>query len=646
MREALLRKRYLLPGETEKDMYRRVAKYVWRENESILTELMSGGKFLPNTPTLANAGTNRVGGLSACYVLPIEDSLEGIYSAVRAQAMVHKHFGGTGFDLSPLRPKGSAITSTGGGACGPVKVLQLLNQSAETVSQGGKREGANMGILRMDHPDVREFIHCKSKEGLQHFNISVAITDDHMCGDLGILDDIAQCATTSGDPGIIFISAIERANPTPLLGSITATNPCGEQPLLPYESCNLGSINLSKYVSNGEFDYDGFKADIWIATMFLDRVIDVNVFPLESIRAATRETRKIGLGIMGWADMLVKMGVSYQDMDKVRSLITTLGSILRDESRAASRYIAEEYGTFPAWEDSTWGDLDMPIRNATLTTIAPTGSISFLAGCSSGIEPIFDWYHTRTSEEGSTGIQSDVYELAKKNDLLDDTAHNIPARIHVLHQALWQEYIDNAVSKTINLPRNTDWQYVREIMMFAWENGCKGITVYVDGSKDKQVLTTDYAVPKLPDGIRRRVAHVYEAQSGCGVIRVIPAAEDDTWGKLHEVYVLTAGGCAANNETTGRLISDELQNGIPVNVISSTLHKVKCVNAMKNRNSVGKSCSDIIATCIDIEQREFIEHTYQHAYTKPTCPQCGEILTFEGGCGTGSCTKCGWSGCS
>lgn len=651
MRNKLLTTRYLQPGETEPDMYKRVASAVCRNRYSNefaqeVTAAMQNFFFLPNSPTLANAGTSKVGGLSACYVLPIHDSLDSIYKTLRDAALVHKFFGGTGFDFSEVRPRGSPIESTGGSACGVLKVIELFNQGADTIRQGGKREGANMGVLRCDHPDIEEFIRAKEHDGvLTHFNLSVAATDDFMKkGDADLFDQIVHHAWLHGDPGIIFIDAINRNNVNKHLYDIAATNPCSELPLGPYESCNLGSLNLSKFCIEGDFDLDLFKEHIRIGVRFLDSVIDINNFPIPEIREATLATRKIGLGIMGWHDLLIQLEIPYASREAMEP-IHVIGNVLRKTSIDESCILAEEYGVYPAWEGSEWQKRGIEIRNSTLLTIAPTGTISFLAGCSSGIEPHFAKDFTRTSEAGSTSYHLDI------NDA--EISHNINWQWHLNHQANWQKYIDNSISKTINLPSSATEDDIREIYKTAHGLGCKGVTIYRDGSKTSQVLTTSSAprsTPKpqslLPPGVTRRPGHIYTLPSGCGTMRVIIGAEDERYESLREVFVLTAGGCTANNESTGRQISDSLEYGMPATLISSTLHKVKCINAMKNKESIGKSCSDNIGLCIDWELRDFVKGAQAPTVQVPTCPDCHKPLSFGSGCAQGECPHCGWSGCS
>lgn len=640
MRSKLLSTRYLQPGETENEMYTRVDRAVMGYC-TVCRRYMSDGIFLPNSPTLANAGTTTIGGLSACYVLPITDSLESIYQTLTDAAIVHKHFGGTGFNFSSLRPTGSPIKSTGGTACGPLKVIELFNQSAETVAQGGKREGANMGILNDDHPDIVKFIHYKRDKGrLRHFNLSVGITDESRSGFGELVSHVAEAAWECGCPGMVFLNRLERDNPTPHLGKIEATNPCGEQPLLPYESCNLGSINLSKFVStDGLFDYEEFTRVIQTSVEFLDRVIDCNRYPTPKIAVATKATRKIGLGIMGWADALIKMDIQYTSNQAI-GVINAIGEVFQKVAHETSVVRGEELGVYPDYEGGE------ERRNATVTTIAPTGTLSYLAGCSSGIEPVYEFKHVRTSEEGSQIINHPLYELAARRDMLDQVAHKIGWEWHLKHQEAWQRYIDNAVSKTINIPKTTTVDEVEKIYNAAFDYDIKGLTIYRDGSKGEQVLTGQVTQPV--NDIVEVIANRKKLQSGCGEIRVDCAELISRPNIPYEVVILTSGGCRASNEFMGKVISKYIHDPrligdeeTTIRRICKTAHKVECTTAMKNPRSMGKSCADVIA-----KRMEQVWSGKSKIPNDPKCPQCGSSITFQGGCGSGECGNCGWSGCS
>ncbi len=539
----VLERRYLLKNEngevieTPLELFQRIAKAVafGPESEEEFLNVMVNLEFLPNTPTIMNAGTD-IGQLSACFVIPIEDSLVSIFDAVKSMALIQQSGGGTGFSFSHLRPRGDIVKSTKGVASGPVSFMKVFDATTDIIKQGGKRRGANMGILRSDHPDIIEFITTKTNEGiLTNFNISVAVDDKFMNavkedGEYDLINprnrevvkkmkarDIWNLMITmawkTGDPGIIFIDEINRHNPTPHIGEMESTNPCGEEPLLPYESCNLGSINLAKMVKNGSVDWEKLEKNINIAVSFLDNVIDINKYPLSRIEEITKGNRKIGLGVMGFADMLLQLWIPYNSEEALK----TAGEIMnfiQEKSHRASEKLAEVRGSFPNFKGSIY---ERPIRNSTVTTIAPTGTISIIAGCSSGIEPMFAVSFLRNVLEGTKLIEVNPYfeavakergfyseelvmEIAKsgtlagKKEIPEDvkrvfvTAFDIAPMWHVKMQAAFQKYCDNAVSKTINFPNDVDIKEVEKAFMLAYELKCKGITVYRYGSKTTQVL--------------------------------------------------------------------------------------------------------------------------------------------------------------
>ncbi len=513
----ILKDRYLWkddsgnPKETPEQMLLRVAHHVASSEKTTslqykwadeFYDVMAKLLFLPNSPTIMNAGRPAPHGqLAACFVIGIEDSMESICEAIRKQMLIHKSGGGTGFNFSNLRGSGARVNSTNGRASGPISFMSLFDKATETVQQGGMRRGANMGILNVDHDDVRDFIRCKDKDGtISNFNISIGIFDDFMekveanpnGEEAALLLEIAESAWRTGDPGIIFLDAINRGNTTPDLGPLTSTNPCGESPLYANEACNLGSINLSKMVKGEEVDFELLKKVASVATRFLDNVIDVNHYPLPEIAEAVTLTRKIGLGVMGWADLLFQLCIPY-DSNEALELAEKIMSTVQGKANNVSAALGEEKG-IPA------SLAHLGRRNATLTCIAPTGTIALLADCSSGIEPLFALEHTRvrTQTDGSKVVMKQTnryYERAMKKNLPQDlmssvfiTSHQVAPVSHVKTQGAFQRYTDLAVSKTINLSNDSTIQHVIDSYTLAWKEGCKGITVYRDGSKSMQVL--------------------------------------------------------------------------------------------------------------------------------------------------------------
>jgi ribonucleoside-diphosphate reductase alpha chain len=556
----VLERRYLSKDEKGKviestsQMFRRIAKSLAQvekqygksnteisKYENEFYRMMTNFEFLPNSPTLMNAGT-MFRQLSACFVLPVEDSIDGIFDTLKAAAIIHKTGGGTGFSFSRLRPRGDVVRTTGGIASGAISFAKIYDAATEVMKQGGRRRGANMGILRVDHPEIMDFIVAKEKEGvLRNFNISVTITDKFMKevekdGDFELINPrngdavktlkaraiwnlIIMMAWKNGEPGVVFIDTINRHNPTPHMGQMESTNPCGEQPLLPYESCNLGSIDVSKFVTdNGKMDWDRLKKTVRLAVRFLDNVVDANVYTLPEIEKITKGNRKIGLGVMGFADLLIKMGIKY-DTEEGLQTAEKLMKFINDEGKRMSRELGEEKGSFPNFKGSIWEKQFKTLRNATVTTIAPTGTISIIAGCSQGIEPLFAIAYVRDVAESlgrslvevnslfenialkeefyseelinkvskKTSIQ-DVKEIPKQIRKLFVTAHDISAEWHVRMQTAFQKYTDNAVSKTINFPNWATPYDIEKAYLLAYKLGCKGITVYRQGSREVQVL--------------------------------------------------------------------------------------------------------------------------------------------------------------
>jgi ribonucleoside-diphosphate reductase alpha chain len=556
----VLERRYLRKDEngrvieTTAQMFRRIAKGLAQVEknygktakeiaklEEEFYRIMTSLEFVPNSPTLMNTGTD-FRQLSACFVLPIEDSIESIFSTLKTAAIIHKTGGGTGFSFSRLRPKGDIVKTTGGIASGPISFAMIYDTATEVVKQGGRRRGANMGILRVDHPDIMDFIVAKEKEGvLRNFNISVAVTDRFMAAvekdaDFDLINPkngvvvkkvkaraiwnlIIMMAWKNGEPGVIFIDTINKYNQTPKIGEIESTNPCGEQPLLPYESCNLGSIDVSKFVNESrKMDWERLKEPVRLAVRFLDNVIDANIYVLPEIEHITKGNRKIGLGVMGFADMLIKRGIKY-DTEEGLKAAEELMKFINDEGHKMSAELGKEKGSFPNFHGSVWEKSWATMRNTTVTTVAPTGTISIIAGCSQGIEPLFAIAYVREVAESlgrslievnalfektalkegfyseelmreiskRTSIQ-DVKEVPQKVRRLFVTAHDVSAEWHVRMQAAFQKYTDNAVSKTINFPNSATPNDVEKAYLLAYQLGCKGITVYRHGSREMQVL--------------------------------------------------------------------------------------------------------------------------------------------------------------
>lgn len=579
----VLKRRYLLKDdkqniiETPSQTFRRVASHVAQAEANYESDvaaeqagerfyqMMRHQEFIPNSPTLMNAGTS-FGQLSACFVLPVEDSINGIFESLKNMARIHQTGGGTGFSFSHLRPKGALVSSTKGGASGPVSFMSIFDKATGVIVQGGRRRGANMGILRCDHPDIVDFIEAKSQKGkFENFNLSVAVTDKFMADaradrtfDLknpatgkkagqirakSVFDLMVNAAWRSGDPGLVFIDEINRKNPTPQIGRIEATNPCGELPLLDFESCNLASINLAKMVDGGKLDFNKLKDRVRWGIRFLDDVIEVNKYPLPQIQQITQANRKIGLGLMGFADMLIMLGIPYSSQEALK-LAKKLMRFIREQSLDISVALAKQRGVFPNFDRSIYAGQDLRLRNATVNTIAPTGTISIIAGCSSGIEPLFAVSFVRNVLSGTKLFEiNPLFEEAAKKaglhaqDILGEIARTgslqsvkgIPSELkrifvtafdvkplqHLQVQAAFQKYTDNAVSKTINLPENASVDVVRDIYLKAHELKCKGITVYRYGSKDQQVLSFGVKEKNVPKSHREVVVADSEYSGGC-----------------------------------------------------------------------------------------------------------------------------------
>jgi ribonucleoside-diphosphate reductase alpha chain len=726
----VLERRYLTKDgegrviETPQELFRRVAKHIASAEliynpkadaspyEETFYQLMESLEFLPNSPTLMNAG-HELGQLSACFVLPIKDSMESIFDAVKYTALIHKSGGGTGFSFSRLRPERDRVGSTGGIASGPVSFMRVFDTTTDVIKQGGMRRGANMAILNVEHPDILKFIEAKDdSETLTNFNLSVAVTDEFMkavekstdynlvnprTGEVmdklnakKVFDKIVDMAWRTGDPGVVFIDEINKHNPTPELGKIESTNPCGEQPLLPFESCNLGSINLSKTVADKDgqpyIDYDKLSQTVKLAVRFLDNVIEVNQFPLPEIAEMTKTTRKIGLGVMGFADMLIQLGIPY-DSEQGLVVAEEIAHFISAEADKASIELAHERGIFPAFEGSIYDMPDGPhFRNASRTTIAPTGSLSIIANCSSGIEPLFALSYVRHILEGEEFIEVNPYfeEAAKKGgfyspDLMKQlaegkrlkdieevpeeikrlfiTAHDISPEWHVKMQAVFQKFTDSAVSKTVNFPHEATPEDVAKVYMLAYQEGLKGITIYRDRSRDSQVLTVGERVkraegklaprkrPKLTRGVTERV------NTGCGYIYV--TVNFDGRG-ISEVFSILgkAGGCAAAQlEAISRLTSLALRSGIDVESIVKHLRGIRCPSIAWEQGHAILSCADAIASVLEKYIREKTATNPDKPSQNPEmvkswagqCPDCGGPLIYQEGCNI--CLACGFTKC-
>ncbi len=722
----VLEKRYLKKDkqgqviETPEEMFRRVARTIAvaeliydakadvKAREEEFYRLMADLEFLPNSPTLMNAG-RELGQLSACFVLPIEDSMESIFEAVKNTALIHKSGGGTGFSFSRLRPEEDRVGSTGGVASGPVSFMRVFDIATDVIKQGGTRRGANMAILRVDHPDIMKFVVAKDDlTALTNFNLSVAVTEQFMEalkagteynlvnpntrqveGKLNageVFDKIVDMAWKIGDPGIVFIDRINDDNPTPHLGKIESTNPCGEQPLLPHESCNLGSINLAKMLRNTngtcEIDYPRLGEAVRIAVRFLDNVIDVNKFPLPQIEEMTKKTRKIGLGLMGFADMLIQLDIPY-DSEEALTVAEEIMAAISGEATAASEELAQERGVFPAFDGSRYAVDGQRVRNATRTTIAPTGTLSIIANCSSGIEPLFALSYTRNILDGAQLIEVNPYfeEVARSEgfhseelmkqlaagtklhevDGVSDrikrlfvTAHEITPEWHVRMQAAFQKSTNNAVSKTVNFPREASREDIATVYTMAYELGLKGITIYRDGSREGQVLTTGKkeevkgAVLAPRKRAKKTTGITEKVNTGCGHIYV--TVNSDEQG-ICEVFSTLgkAGGCAtAQLEATCRLISLALRSGIEVASIVKQLRGIRCPSIAWEEGKSILSCADAIASVLEkhttgYDGKPKLEDYGLAKNLAGQCPDCGSLLAYEEGCF--KCHSCGYTKC-
>jgi ribonucleoside-diphosphate reductase alpha chain len=738
--QRVLERRYLIrdesgrPTETADTLFRRVAANIAEADrtyepqadvEAVADEfygMMARLEFMPNSPTLMNAG-RALQQLSACYVVPVEDSMESIFKAIRDAAIIHKSGGGTGFSFSRLRPRNDIVSTTYGLSSGPISFMHVFDAATDAVNQGGFRRGANMAIMDYTHPDIVEFIGCKrSNDRITNFNISVGIdeqfmrmvADDDSYSTINprngqpvrtvrareVFDAIVENAWHNGDPGIVFLDRINRDNPTPKVGRIESTNPCGEQPLLGYEACNLGSINLAKFVDETGVIWEQLRDAVRRAVHFLDNVIDQSRFPLPEITEMVRGNRKIGLGIMGWADLLITLGVPYNSQEALE-LAGQLMRFIHDEGHRASQELAEVRGEFPNFTGSVYDEPNArPMRNATVTTIAPTGTISIIAGCSSGIEPLFAVSFVRNVMDNTELIEvnpafervarergfysKDLMQriahegsVAHIDDVPDDvkrvfvTAHDISPEWHLRMQAAFQRYTDNAVSKTVNFPREATREDVSQVFTLAHELGCKGVTIYRDGSRDQQVLSTGktatgvastkagdrdgqrsgagaQASPPRPVHKRRPLilsGKTVRMETGCGSLYV--TINEDEEG-VFEVFntMGKAGGCAASQcEAIGRLISLAWRSGVDVERVVKQLRGIHCQKPFGFGDNRVNSCADAIGRAIQtfLKTNGGRVTEVRNVRNGEACPACGGTVEHEGGCTV--CRDCGYSNC-
>lgn len=703
------------------------------DKTKLYLDLLDSGYFLPNSPTLMNAG-NDLQQLSACFVLPIDDSMDSIFETVKNAALIHKSGGGTGFSFSRLREANARVRSTNGVSSGPLSFMKVFNAATDAVKQGGTRRGANMAILNVDHPQILDFITCKEDTSeLTNFNISVGITEAFMQAvyndeeyDLvsprnqatidrkkarDVFSLIVEMAHKNGEPGIVFLDRINAANPTPQIGSIESTNPCGEQPLLPNEACNLGSINLAVLITDGKVDWEKLRQIIRLSVDFLDDVIDRSKFPLPQIDEMVKANRKIGLGVMGWADLLYQLEIPYTS-DEAVALAEELMEFIDFESKQRSMELAAQKGSFPNFHGSVydtgemhrdikakdWASLHAQIRitglrNATLTTIAPTGTISMILDTSSGIEPQFSlvyvknvmdgekllyvnkWFQAALEKEGllnqellekvsQSGTIAEMEEIPERLRMIFQTAHDISPEWHIRMQAAFQKYTDNAVSKTINFPHDASVEDIRIAYEMAYQLGCKGITVYRDGSRENQVLQSGSKAPagegkvaprtrpEVTQGITKRL------ETGCGHMYV--TMNSDEHGPC-EVFVQMGkvGGCAsAQLEAIARLSSLALRSDVKLESIIRQLKGIRCQSPMWHKGKMITSCGDAVGQALE----SFLKYASQGDLRalqinagdeeilvsrtgsgSALCPDCGSTIEHLEGCL--KCPSCGWSKC-
>ena len=721
----VLARRYLKRGlggevtETPAQMFRRVARHIAQAEkkygtakdvayvEALFYDIMTDLKFLPNSPTLMNAG-QQLGQLAACFVLPVEDSMDGIFDSLKNAATIHKSGGGTGFSFSRLRPKNSTVGTTGGVASGPVSFMKIFNTATEQVKQGGTRRGANMAILRVDHPDIMEFIHCKQKNNeLNNFNISVGLTEKFMqaaaqnetydlidprtgkpTGQLNAAEvylSLVTQAWANGDPGIVFLDRLNRDNPTPAIGEIESTNPCGEQPLLPMEACNLGSINLSKFIIRADdqavIDYPALAATVKVAVRFLDNTIEQSKYPLEAIDTMVKGNRKIGLGVMGFADLLFQLEIPYNS-EKALETAEEIMKFIQDTSHQASAELAAERGVFKNFNKSIFKRRKQcRYRNATTTTIAPTGTLSIIADCSSGVEPLFALSFVRNVMDNDQLLEVNPYfaKVARErgfysDDLMDKiatsgslahidaipedikeifvTAHDISPEWHIRMQAAFQKYTDNAVSKTVNLPREATIEDVRRVYDLAYELDCKGVTIYRDGSKENQVLslsdkqkTVDHQAividrPETLEGFTTKV------KTGLGQLYVTVTELNDHPFEVFATIGKSGRSTTAKTEAIGRLVSLAFRSGVKVDKVVEQLTGIGGEHPVFQQGGLVLSIPDAIGRVLQkryLDGKNIKKGDAGNGLRGEVCPECGQTISFEEGCMT--CHFCGFTKC-
>ncbi len=722
----VLKRRYLKKDnkgrvtETSERMFKRVARHIAKAEknygsdtdvkkmENIFYNMMTELKFLPNSPTLMNAG-RRLGQLAACFVLPIEDSMDGIFDSLKNAAMIHKSGGGTGFSFSRLRPKNSRVGTTGGIASGPVSFMKIFNTATEQVKQGGTRRGANMAILRVDHPDVMGFIYSKKNNNeLNNFNISVGVTDVFMkavakqnnydlidprekkkVGELNaaeVYQALVEQAWKNGDPGVIFLDRLNKDNPTPALGEIESTNPCGEQPLLPMEACNLGSINLARFVTytDGEpaVDYKGLKDIVFWSVRFLDNTIDMSKYPLAEIDEMVKGNRKIGLGVMGFADLLYQLKIPYNS-ERALELAEQVMGFIQKESHEASKCLAEKRGIFENFDKSIFkNQKGCTYRNASTTTIAPTGTLSIIANCSSGVEPLFALSFVRNVMDNDKLLEVNPYfeHVAKErgfysSELMDTialeggiqhieeipedvrkvfvTAHDISPEWHIRMQAAFQKHTDNAVSKTVNLPRDATVDDVLKIYNLASELDCKGVTIYRDGSKENQVLSiaakdklVDTSIATVKERPETLEGFTSKINTGYGQLYVTVTELD---GHPFEVFATigkSGRSTTAKTEAIGRLVSLAFRSGVRVEKVVEQIKGIGGEHPVFQEGGLVLSIPDAIGRVLEkryLKDGSYKKHGYGNSLLGEICPECGNTVSFEEGCMM--CHFCGFTKC-